>query len=163
MKLKIMGLTTVALVAGVWFWASADKNKSNTYMPDSVQCVTPTDSACTGAGRVGLRVPIGDVNLTGIANSLLGRCELEVDGESKPRPCTDVQLFLESEREGEKRTAVVDGFNFRFDKLGVQSQSSQQKFRISADSSQYLLAPQKMQTGQKPNQLNIKLKARPKK
>lgn len=137
-------------------WAIAEKNRSDGYMPNSIQCVTPTDSGCVGTARAGLRVPIGDINLKGLANSLMGRCELEVEGRGKSEPCANVQLVLESEREGEQKTAVMDGFNFRFDQI------AKQKYRLTADSEKYTLSPSKMITEKNGNQITIKLKAKPK-
>jgi hypothetical protein len=149
------------LASAVLMCASACKNVepapgNHVNMPPTMACPVQNDPACMGQASAAVQVPLPEKGLSSTPeHSIWGDCEVTVPGESKPRPCTNVHLVLQSSREGEERTAVVDGFNFRFNDL------KESKYKLTADSPDLQLETFEkgmLSPGQK---LKIRLKAKP--
>ena len=92
--------------------SGVSKNRRDDYQPAGLNCITPTDPSCVGAATAGVSMPIPSSKKE--LAKIFGRCELEVDGELRPRPCTGLKIVLRGTKENEVRTAEIDGYNIVF-------------------------------------------------
>lgn len=121
-------ITSSVLSLAAGFLAHADQK-----IPAAQQCVTSTDSACTGTATVGVSIPIPSKN---VKKRIAGECEMSVVGEKGFRPCSDIKLVARSVQENEVRDAVFDGKTFRFEDLNhptYKLEAVSQKYEVSTD------------------------------
>jgi hypothetical protein len=139
---------------------SEQKNRSDAYVPGAQQCVTVTDPACTGEVAAGAQVPLPEImrdkSLPSAETSIFGRCEMEVEGEKKLRPCDSIQLFVRATRENEQRTAVFNGYDFKFEGL------SQSTYNVIAASPKYDLSTD-TKVLNRGSTVKLRVRAKPKK
>ncbi|MGE0525821.1 MAG: carboxypeptidase-like regulatory domain-containing protein [Bdellovibrionales bacterium] len=137
------------------------KNRVAGDPPLPMECNTENDPSCMGMATVGAQIPIpGSTNPTTgeteTLSSIFGRCELFVEGDLSPRPCAGVRLVVTGTREGESRTATIDKFNFHFTDL------ERDTYRLQAEGEGYEILTDKKELLMPGQQVNIRLKAKPK-
>ena len=98
---------------------SAPKNHPDGYHPAGINCITPTDPDCVGTATAGVSVPIPRSKKE--LNAIIGRCELIVENETEPRPCSGLKLVLRADRENISREAEIDGYKIVFPDLQPNS------------------------------------------
>ena len=122
----MMSKLLILLAVFVLFQTTSHADKS---IPAAQQCVTSTDSACTGQATVGVSIPLDK-------KKIVGECEMVVFGENGSRPCSDIRLIARSAREGDVRTAVFDGAKFRFEDMNQPAynlEAVSHKYEVSTE------------------------------
>lgn len=146
---------------------SVPKNRSDGYVPASLQCPTDTDPNCIGGSTAAVQVPIapaaakpesnvnGRSSATKVNRFISGRCELVVTGQRKVQPCEGLRLVVRSTVDNEERIAKFDGYGFKIDDLkeGVD-------YRVEALADKYDVTTdtRTIKPGQKPK---IRVMAKP--